>query len=482
MNTVDLDNEQIETQPPPLKATQNSNTEPETGIAPEAAVTVSHSTLIEFPGAHRSSRPAWRNELSERVREIQQRRAETAAIEAEEAARRLAEEGPGELAEDPTAASTQADQRARQLGLVPTPPQVEELNPLVVAALRRIERARKPAVTRPRATRATQAAAVARVEESDYEPKAEPPPALKPARRDPARSASPVGEAKSKAPADRAEVPAKVAPTNAPVRVEPETRVNTERLPNLVAVPPKQPDNKKPLEPKPGASMAVATEEQPTTKAVEPATLPTATPSKTIPPIVSQAPSQEPAKPPVVEVAEATVPVAGPDERPVRRVAAVIDEHWLERHGKDPLPKVPSAKEIYDDYAPLGKRFAGGIVDLLVMAFIASPFAAIIELTIGNWSDPRVHLSMGGIVVVTMFLYLTCSTALAGRTWGMSLFSLLTIDANSALAPTTGQCARRAIVYIISLATLGLGLLYALVDSEGRTLHDRLSRTAVVRE
>ena len=32
------------------------------------------STLIEFPGAHRN-RPAWRKELSERFREIQQKRA-----------------------------------------------------------------------------------------------------------------------------------------------------------------------------------------------------------------------------------------------------------------------------------------------------------------------------------------------------------------------------------------------------------------------
>ncbi|MBA3239678.1 MAG: hypothetical protein H0T60_00440, partial [Acidobacteria bacterium] len=38
------------------------------------------STLIEFPGAHRN-RPAWRKELSERFREIQQKRAREAASE-----------------------------------------------------------------------------------------------------------------------------------------------------------------------------------------------------------------------------------------------------------------------------------------------------------------------------------------------------------------------------------------------------------------
>jgi uncharacterized RDD family membrane protein YckC len=116
------------------------------------------------------------------------------------------------------------------------------------------------------------------------------------------------------------------------------------------------------------------------------------------------------------------------------------------------------------------------------VAFASSPFAAIIELTNGNWADPRVWASMGGIVLVVMFLYLTASTALAGRTWGMSLVSVRTVDANTGNFPTTWQCVRRALAYMFSLATLGLGLLYALIDAEGRTVHDLLSGTAVVKD
>ena len=165
-----------------------------------------------------------------------------------------------------------------------------------------------------------------------------------------------------------------------------------------------------------------------------------------------------------------------------RRIAGVIDDHWLERHGADALPKVVTAKELYDDRASVARRCAAALVDLVVVAFLSAPFAAVIELTIGNWGDPRVQASMAGIVLVMMFLYLTCSTALAGRTWGMSLFSLHTVDADSALAPTTGQCVRRTVVYMLSLATFGLGLLYALFDAEGRTAHDLLSRTVIVKE
>jgi uncharacterized RDD family membrane protein YckC len=74
------------------------------------------------------------------------------------------------------------------------------------------------------------------------------------------------------------------------------------------------------------------------------------------------------------------------------------------------------------------------------------------------------------------------STALAGRTWGLSLVGLRTVDAHTGSAPTTGQCVRRAFGLMLALATGGLGLLYALFDRRGRALHDLLSGTINVRE
>jgi len=138
--------------------------------------------------------------------------------------------------------------------------------------------------------------------------------------------------------------------------------------------------------------------------------------------------------------------------------------------------------EPYDDRAALHRRIVASIIDLFVIAFASSPFAAIIELTNGNWADARVAASMGGIILVIMFLYLTASTALSGRTWGMSLLSLRPVDADTGLPPTTKQSASRAILYMASLALLGLGVLYALFDADGRTAHDHFSGTVVVHE
>ena len=125
------------------------------------------STLIEFPGVSRSPMPEWRKELSERVREVQERRLRNAEREAAEAERRRLE----------TASAPP------QLELLPQAA-MPALNPLVAAALKRIERAHQPgAQADMRRTRSNSAAAVAYApeteeNETDREPAASSPPAL----------------------------------------------------------------------------------------------------------------------------------------------------------------------------------------------------------------------------------------------------------------------------------------------------------------
>ena len=102
------------------------------------------STLIEFPGVSRNSLPEWRKELSERVREVQEKRARDAAREAAEAERQRLE----------------AAINPPQLELLPPTP-MPAINPLVAAALKRIERAHQTAPAENRQARTTVATAVA---------------------------------------------------------------------------------------------------------------------------------------------------------------------------------------------------------------------------------------------------------------------------------------------------------------------------------
>ncbi len=77
------------------------------------------------------------------------------------------------------------------------------------------------------------------------------------------------------------------------------------------------------------------------------------------------------------------------------------------------------------------------------------------------------------------FIYLTLTTALTGRTWGMRMLSLKVIDRKTGLIPTGGQSIGRSFVYLLSLATV-LAILTPLFSREGYGMHDRFTRTAVV--
>jgi uncharacterized RDD family membrane protein YckC len=363
------------------------------------------STLIEFPVAGRASRPQWRKDLSERVREIQQRRALEAAREAEE----TVSAGDAAHAHD---AITQP------LGLVP-PAEPQELNPIVAKALERIERVRQQqqqshATVRQPARGGAATAAVVRPNEEPYHAPQPPP------RSAPNDNTHHTADAAQASARDQIAAEVVEKPTE-PVRTT-----------NLVVVP-------SPASPASSVSASSVTE------------------------------------------ADALIKEALNRPRPRRHLDQVADDALLTRLEADVLPPVPAPVEEAKDIASVPRRVAGGVIDLIVVAFASSPFAAIIELTNGNWHDPRVAASLAGIVLVIMFVYLTASVALTGRTWGMALVSLRAVDERNGLIPTVGQCARRAILYMLSLATLGVGLLPALFGSEGRAAHDRLSRTHVVR-
>jgi hypothetical protein len=142
--------------------TENSN------VTTHAAQAPNNSTLIEFPGVNR---PAWRRELSERFRAIQQKRARESDPDAGSA--HAAGHSQTTLEGARAAAKERAAESAsKQLGLVPAPDE-PELNPLVAAALRRIERARATAA-RPASGRAQAATAAARVVEGPSRPSRRP--------------------------------------------------------------------------------------------------------------------------------------------------------------------------------------------------------------------------------------------------------------------------------------------------------------------
>ncbi len=309
-------------------------------------------SLIEFPGVNRSAKPQWRKELGERVREVQERRARESILEAG---------GTEPLFSEPE------PHAAPMLELLPqaesAPP-----NPLVVAALRRIERAHsQPTIN------AAVASAVF------YEPQAE--------------------FGLDLSPADD--------PTAAVTK--------TERIHNLAVVP--------------------------------------------TPPAMTTDIPQEPRKP--------------------RRVICDQNDPALNYLDSVATSRTVETREFRS--APIYLRIPGALVDLLFVCFLSSPFLALTQLANLELRNPRVIGFALGTFLVVGFLYLTVSIAFTGRTIGMKLFSLRVVDARTGLIPTGSQSAGRALVYMLSLASAGIALMYAFVDREKYTAHDRFTRTAVIR-
>jgi uncharacterized RDD family membrane protein YckC len=330
----------------------------------------STSKLIAFPGVSRASVPQWRKELSERVREVQERRAREAALEAADAEPQEKKDFINE---------------APLLELLPQT-DVAPLNPLVTAALRRIERAHA-VQGGSRVASSPGGAALAYVTENDYQLEAASEFEL---------SEAPVAKVDSQ----QLDCPPESIPH------EPE------KVRNLVVVPPSAPPDDGEI----------------------------------------------------------------PKPRPRRMIA----DNDPALNYLDSVPTSVCVEVVKYRHASAFARVLGAVVDLVVIALLCSPFALLVELTNGNWKDPKVIIVAAVFFAVLSFLYFTVSTALTGRTFGLRLFSLRIVDARTGLIPTGKQSAGRALVYLGTILTLGLASLYMFLDRDKQTAHDRLTRTTVI--
>jgi uncharacterized RDD family membrane protein YckC len=336
-------------------------------------------SLIEFPGRTRQAIPEWRKELGERVREVQERRAREASLEGE---------AVPELANDEAKAQ-------RSLELL-SKPSIPPTNPLVVAALRRIERAH----THSQFSGNT---AVATAEDYDEQPGFDLELAHTPLEPLAVTADEPesIEENEITTPPEKTH---KLSVVSAPVITATEDLVHSVEAPSLLD------DSKTPVKPK-----------------------------------------------------------------------RLIRDNDPALNYLDSVPTTLKVDIEETRSAPIFFRVFSAVLDFIVVCALAAPVVAMIKLAELHWQDPRVIAFAASTLVVATFLYLTISIALTGRTLAMRLFSLRVVDARTGLIPTGTQSAGRALFYIMSLATAGLGLLYMFVDRERRTVHDRFTHTAVVR-
>ena len=139
-------------------------------------------------------------------------------------------------------------------------------------------------------------------------------------------------------------------------------------------------------------------------------------------------------------------------------------------------------EEENEDLAPLAMRFNSGVFDLLIGAFTSLILLAPFMISGGNWVSIAGFLAFLVTCAIVMFIYLTTAIGMFGKTVGMKIFSLETIDIEENDYPTFHQAAVSSSVYLVSLALGGIGFIPALFNSERRTAPDLLSGTIIVKE
>lgn len=130
--------------------------------------------------------------------------------------------------------------------------------------------------------------------------------------------------------------------------------------------------------------------------------------------------------------------------------------------------------------APLGKRFLAGVADTLAL-LMGSALFGLVFWAIGGTISMR-PLTVGVLAFVAaffIFVYFGMFIAFASSTPGLLAANLevRSVDGNF---PTEGEALWRAFGIVISAAALFLGFIWALVDSERLTWHDRISKTLIV--
>jgi len=179
---------------------------------------------------------------------------------------------------------------------------------------------------------------------------------------------------------------------------------------------------------------------------------------------------------------EAVLTTSAPD----KTIVAGEEEPELIHITSQNIDELPEAAietgEAEDDLAPFAMRFNAGLFDLIIGSFASLILLAPFMLSGGEWSSFKGFLTFAVVCSLVMFVYLTTTLGMFGKTLGMRVFSLELIDIEENDYPTFHQAAVNSAVYLLSLIFGGIGFLTIPFTEDKRAVHDLVSGTIVVRE
>ena len=168
-----------------------------------------------------------------------------------------------------------------------------------------------------------------------------------------------------------------------------------------------------------------------------------------------------------------------------------IEETWLGEAAPESEPMeipVGSSEEVTEPGeeapegmlpAPLSRRFLAGLMDALVLVLGAALFELIFWRSGGHMSSSSINFAVLGVVaLIFIFAYFGLFTALTSTTPGLLLIGCEIRNLHGAY-PSPRESFWRAFGILVSLSALMLGFVWAWVDSDTLTWHDRMSGTFI---
>lgn len=138
-------------------------------------------------------------------------------------------------------------------------------------------------------------------------------------------------------------------------------------------------------------------------------------------------------------------------------------------------------EEEHGDLLLLLSRTLSGFVDLLIVGLCTGAF--IVSADFFSEIDMIDNVSKvwySALLLATYLLYSTFFLGTANQTIGMMIKDLKVVGENGK-RPRMSQILKLSAAYLLSIVAAGSGLIWACFDREHRCLHDRLSRTWIVR-
>lgn len=119
---------------------------------------------------------------------------------------------------------------------------------------------------------------------------------------------------------------------------------------------------------------------------------------------------------------------------------------------------------------------------LLVIALVAAvnglALGAVVKVTAGEQQVLNAHLAQF-LTIASILLFFTFFWVKNGQTLGMQTWRIKLVDFQGR-APSTGRSILRCLGAFLSVACLGLGYLWCLVDRNHRYWHDYISGTELI--